>query len=203
MSKPIIYCDFNGVISYETFWHTISLKEHPLNEYYNKIRDCFFSNEHEIITNWMIGKIKAEEVHKILSMESGADYDILWETFCEECATIDLSVEILTRLQQLKSNYTVILSTGNMDSLDRFTIPNNPILTDTFDRIDNSYNLGILKTTNGGQYFKEVAHEFQVNISNCIVIDDSKDVCETFKTLGGIAYCVTGESNVVNILNII
>ena len=72
-----------------------------------------------------------------------------------------------------------------MNSSVRFTLPNNPILNASFDEIENSYNLGIFKTTNNGQYFLDEANSLNIQIEDCVVIDDSVKVCRVFENLGG------------------
>lgn len=84
-----------------------------------------------------------------------------------------------------------------MDCFDRFTLLSNQHLVESFDEIENSYNLGILKTSNNGQYFYEKAKSLNVDLKNCIVIDDSEKVCKTFENLGGKGICSFGILEVV------
>ena len=141
-----------------------------------------------MVKDWMLGKYTSEEIHVILNQRLGVPYAELLEIFEIGCKNIDISVVILEKIQELRKNYYCILSTGNMDSFDRFTLPNNLILKESFDEIDNSYNLGIFKSTNNGQYFLEKAKKLRVEISNCVVIDDSAKICKIFENLGGKAF---------------
>jgi len=199
--KNILFCDFNGVISYNKFWDTLSDPNHSLNKYHDSIRSVFFDPEINISNRWMLGDLTSESVHQIFARETGVSYEELFSIFKTECQNIDISKKILTKIENLPKNYIRILSTGNMDSFDRFTLPSNPSLTKAFDRIDNSFNVKMLKTTNNGQYFIKTAAEYEIPLSNCVVIDDSQEVCDVFTYLGGQSFCVTTEANVLNALS--
>jgi len=134
---------------------------------------------------------------RVYSFNIGVDSDKLLQVFIEDCSKIDISEKILDTLQGLKDKYYLILRTDNMDSFDRFTLPEVPRLKEVFDQIDNSFNLGELKLDNSGQYFLNKAKERSININLCYFIDDSQKNCDFYTELGGNAYCVTGEDNVV------
>jgi hypothetical protein len=199
-NQGIIFCDFNGVISHNNFWQTLENPNHPLHIYHEKIVTYFLEKSNSLCSKWMLGEFTTEQVHKILSEKTGVPYQELLDIFIDETSTIDLSFKILQALKRLKPHYIVILSTGNMDSLDRFTIPNNPILNDVYDLIDNSYNLKTQKTTDDGKYFLKRADDLNVNIKNCHVLDDSKKVCDIFTKLGGNSFLVNNEQEVIKYL---
>jgi FMN phosphatase YigB (HAD superfamily) len=197
LHRKILFVDFNGVISYDNFWKELEDKTHPLNSYHHLIENFLFKEKPEIIKDWMLGKYTSEEVHEILNIAVGVPYLDLFEIFERGCRNIDVSTSVLEKIQELRKNYYCILATGNMDSFDRFTLPSNLILKESFDEIDNSYNLGIFKTTNNGQYFLDKARILSVEISNCVLVDDSARVCEVFENLGGRALRSYGVEQVV------
>ena len=201
LPNKILFCDFNGVISYDRFWHTLQNPTHELNKFYEPIRNVYLNPDLDIAKRWMLGELTTEQVHTILCQSTGAPYEEIIKIFENECRNIDISTKICNKILELQSKYYCILSTGNMDSLDRFTIPSNPILNESFNRIDNSFNIKSFKTTNKGQYFTDAASNLNIAIENCIVIDDGKKICDTFSALGGKSFLVTGEELVMEVLN--
>jgi FMN phosphatase YigB (HAD superfamily) len=199
-SASILFCDFNGVLSYKKYWDTLSNPRHKYNKYHSTIINYLFVENRKIFNEWMIGKYTLEEIHKLISQKTGIPYRFILNIFEDECRRLDVSKIILNKITALKDNYYRILATGNMDSFNRFTLPANPLLYEAFDEINNSYDLGILKTTDNGRYFVEVCKRLEIPIENCVLIDDSPDICKIFTNLGGTAYCVTGVDNVCKVV---
>lgn len=71
----------------------------------------------------MKGKYTAEQVNEKIAQEIGMPYEEVWQLFVNDCSTMRVPQEILEQLSSLRSRYTVILMTGNMDSFSRFTVP--------------------------------------------------------------------------------
>jgi FMN phosphatase YigB (HAD superfamily) len=199
----VLFVDFNGVISYNDFWYDLNKTEHPLHSYKQQIEDFLFKTKPDVIEDWMLGKYTSEQIHQILVDELNIPYNELFEEFESGCRNIDISLEVLGIVKELKEQkvYYCILSTGNMDCFDRFTVPSNPILQEIFDEIENSCNIGLFKTSNNGQYFSEKVSSLGANISECVVIDDSKKVCRVFESLGGKAINAYGIEECVNKLS--
>jgi hypothetical protein len=199
--KNILFIDFNGVVSYNPFWVTLKNPDHEMHKYSDFIEKYLFKDNISIVMDWMIGKYTSEEIHKLLEKEVGAPYDKLFPIFCQECANIDISEKILEKVRNLRKYYYCILITDNMDSFDRFTLTNNPILKDSFDQIDNSYTIKLFKKANGGQYFKDRINEQKAITVNCILVDDSKNNCALFESLGGKAFITKAEDQVLGVLD--
>lgn len=199
--KNILFVDFNGVISYKNFWYSLTDKEHELHSYLSRIEQYLFKDNIEIILDWMLGKYTSEEIHKILEKEIGVPYAKLYPLFEKECGEIDISQVILDKLQELREFYTLILITDNMDSFDRFTLPNNQHLVAAFDRIDNSASIQKFKKTNDGEYFKDTITEYGAVLENCILMDDSSNNCKLFEDIGGKALKTTNEEEAIDALN--
>jgi len=187
-AKPILFCDFDGVLCHDRFWS--NLPERHLNQ----VKDILLGGEPSLIDEWMRGKYSAEQVNTIVSKEIGLPYEELWEMFVQNCRTMSVSMPVLELLSDLRKDYVVILTTGNMDSLARFTIPSLG-LDKYFDLIVNSYYEGMLKTDNGGETFIKYLNRYNAEISESIVIDDSNRVCKVFRELGGVALRVTPEAD--------
>ena len=88
-----------------------------------------------------------------------------------------------------------------MDSLRRLTIPANPVLTQSFDEIQCSYEIGTLKKDNNGEYFLTTIANLGSSIENSTIIDDSQTTCELFESLGGKSYCTRNETEALFVLN--
>ena len=189
-TKPILFCDFDGTLCHDRYWRSL-----PPDEY-EKVQELLFKDSTILVNDWMRGKYSAEEINQIVSKKTGIPFEKLWNIFVDDCKTIYVSKEILETLHRLRNQYTVILITGNMDSFSRFTQP-ALALENYFDYISNSFYEGIHKTDNRGEIFLKYAEKYSVPIQNCIVIDDSKNVCKIFNELGGTAYFVTQDQNIL------
>ena len=191
-TKNIVFIDFNGVISYDKFWKSLEDEKHELHRFKEGIETFLFKDNKPILLDWMIGKHTSEDVHKMISDKLKMPYDAFFEVFQEDCANIDISERILNEVDKLRRYYKVVLATDNMDSFDRFSLPKNPLMTENFDEIDNSYNTKMFKTSNNGKYFLQKISSAGAVISNCILIDDSENNCDMFRSLGGMAFNVKG-----------
>ncbi|OGZ52835.1 MAG: hypothetical protein A3B25_01125 [Candidatus Ryanbacteria bacterium RIFCSPLOWO2_01_FULL_48_26] len=189
-TKPILFCDFDGVLCHDLYWRSL-----PLDEY-EKLQELLFRNDTSLVNDWMRGKYSAEEINRIVSEKIGIPYERLWNIFIEDCKTMQVSKEVLEALRGLRERYTVILITGNMDSFSRFTHP-ALALENYFDHISNSFYEGMHKTDNKGEIFLKYAKKYDVPIESCIVLDDSKNVHKVFTELGGTAYLVTQNQGIL------
>jgi hypothetical protein len=201
MSKPILFIDFNGVLSYNNFWYELESESHQYHYYWPLLQNFLFSRDKEILTQWMLGELTSEDVHQIIQSRLSIPYDFLFPLFVNNCKSIDISYPILDRVEKLKSRYYCILATANMDSLERFTFPANPRIITVFDQIDNSYHIKMFKQTDGGAYFAQTIRKLGAVASSCVLLDDSKSTCAVFDTLGGRSFNVSGVSEALEILN--
>jgi len=187
-AKPILFCDFDGVLSHDKYWRSL------LPEKYQEVQEFLFGNDKSIVNAWMRGRHTAEEVNQLVSEHIGIPFESLWGLFVQDCQTIRVSQEVLKRLSDLRDRYTVILITGNMDSFNRFT-RSALRLDDYFDLISNSFDEGMTKTDEGGVLFLKYANKYEISLENCLIFDDSQNVCKTFSDLGGKSCLVTREKN--------
>ncbi|MBI2551531.1 hypothetical protein HYV73_04315 [Candidatus Uhrbacteria bacterium] len=195
-NKPILFVDFNGVLSYRNFWFSLEEVSHPLSSLLAPIQELVFSKKKELCSDWMRGMYTSEQIHERIGIELGIDVTALWEQFVIDCRNLDVSLLLLDKIRQLNEKYVCILRTDNMDTLERFTIPAHPEMRDAFHEIHNSYALGQLKGDDGGRYFLDMVRRYQTNLTFCVLVDDSETVCSLFRSLGGKSYCVTGEDQV-------
>ncbi len=188
--KPILFIDFDGTLCHDRFWRSLEL------ELQLKVQEILFSGKKERVKDWMLGKYTSEEINQILADESGVDYDTLWSVFVSDCEKMNISADVLNKINSLRDTYVVVLTTDNMDCLDRFTIP--ALGLDTyFDRIVNSYSEKILKDDDGGKTFQKIAEEHQSSLTHSVLIDNSLDSCQMFDSLGGKSCLVTTEKPLI------
>lgn len=193
-TKPILFVDFDGTICHDKYWRSLSPGR---NE---QIQNLLFRADMTRVKDWMLGAYTAEEINHFVADETGVPFAELWDVFVHDCATMHVSQEVLNRLAMLRDTYTVILVTGNMDSFSRFTVPALR-LEDYFDCISNSYDEGRHKTDDDGAIFVAYAAKHQVALTQCIVIDDSRDACSVFEKLGGTSFLVTPKNDVTHYLS--
>ncbi|MBN2780090.1 MAG: hypothetical protein JXQ74_03405 [Alphaproteobacteria bacterium] len=90
--------------------------------------------------------------------------------------------------------------TDNMDCFTRFTVPSLN-LDHYFDAIASSSDYGLLKKENNGAFFKAVAGEHDINLSESFFIDDGKNTCELFEIFGKKSFNTTSLRHTKDILN--
>lgn len=188
-----LFIDFDGTICHDRFWRSLS------KDTYIKIQDLLFSGKNQIVIDWMKGVYTSEEINKIIARETDIEYDSLWNAFVADCQTMQVEPKILTRINNLRNSFHIVLITGNMDCFSRFTVPSLR-LDEYFDVIVNSFDEKQLKSENGGSSFTK---HVQGNISNAILIEDSENSCKVFESLGGTACRVVSPSDTLKHLGMI
>jgi len=189
-NKPILFCDFDGTLCHDRYWRSLPPNKHE------KLQELFFGNDTTFINDWMRGKYSAEEINQSISQRIEMPFESLWDIFVSDCKTMRVPKEALEMLNSLRDRYIVILITGNMDSFTRFT-QSALGLENYFDCISNSFYEGVHKTDNEGEIFIKYTNKYKVSIQTCILIDDSKKVCKIFNKLGGTAYRVIKNRDII------
>lgn len=184
--KPILFIDWNGTLNNEHFFRSLD------DETYQKIQIFLFGANKEVVTDWMKGKYTSEEVVSLVAHHLGIPFDDLWDVFVDDCATMTVDDEVITLIQQLRTSFVTILTTGNMDCFIRFTVPALK-LNELFDEISSSHQEGVFKDENEGELFMRYASKYQTSISHAHLFDDSERVCQVFAALGGTSHLITPE----------
>lgn len=199
--QKIIFVDFYGILSTTKFWFSMQNPEHKLHSYLTGMQDFLFASDRVLIKDWMRGKYSSEDIHQLLAKNFNLDFDEILTIFIEDCKRIETSKLILEKLRSLKEKYLLVMVTDNMDCFDRFFLPENKILQETFDEICNSFNFKKLKNDNNGEIFLDILQKYGIPITDCCVIDDSMFTCDTFQRLGGKYYNSRTEEEVLEALN--
>lgn len=187
--KPILFIDFDGTLCNDRFWRSLSKDD------YAKVQKILFSTERSVIEKWMIGDTKSEDVNKLVAEHLGKSFEDVWKSFVFDCQRMQVDLQVLEAIAKLRTKYTTILLTVNMDCFSRFTVPALH-LEDYFDEISNSYYSKKTKTNNGGEIYRNHVQQHGAQITECVTIDDSISACRIFKKLGGKSYLVTPETNI-------
>ena len=205
-NKNILFVDFNGVISYNPFWASLKKPSSAMHYLSKPIETFLFKNNFDLVVGWLKGKYTTEQIHDFLEkgMKIKFNKNELLKIFADDCAKIDISKKIMNELKQLKKHFKIVLMTDNMDTLNRFTIPNNPILNEVFDCIVNSYDLKMCKRDNNCKAFVDIVKKFNASAPHSFLIDDSPKNCDAFeKDLNAKAYCTKTEKDVLLVLKIL
>lgn len=189
MSKPILFCDYDGVLCHDRYWQSLP------REQFDTVQRMLFKDDTSIVRDWMRGKYSSEDVNAIVAERLGIPYQELWNVFVEDCKKMHVSKRTLETLNSLRSRYTVILITGNMDSFSRFTLPELK-LDQYFDHISNSFEEKLNKTDNDGELFLRFADRYGADIRDCVMMDDSQNVYDIFEKIGGKPALVTKERDI-------
>ncbi len=175
-NKNILFIDFNWVISYKNFWHSLEIKD---NNTYKSINNYLFKENINIVKDWMVWKFSSSEICKYISNNLNLDYEYIYNTLVEDCKKIDLSENILNLLKKLKKHYYIVLVTDNMDCFSRYTLKYNREYFKIFDWIFNSSEHWFFKNDIYNHYLNK--YNSQINLS--YLIDDSIRNCESFKKI--------------------
>ena len=201
--KAVLFVDFNGVISQFPYWHSIREEAHSLHGYHEQIEEFLFRSNNHVFRNWMLGEYSAEDIHELLNEKIGVSKELLYQQFILDCKKIDISSAILSAVSHLKRSCITVLSTANTDAFERFILPEFQQLRDTFDFIDNSHAIGLLKSDCEGKYFLDRLRSLDVKPQDAWLIDDGEKNCEIFSNLGGSAHRVTNETEALQALRLI
>lgn len=185
--KRILFIDFDGTLCFDRFWRSAE------PEVREKIQTYFKSNT-ELISDWMRGKYTSEEINARIADELSLQYETLWNIFVSDCNTMRIDPRVLQRIREIRSEYTTVLITDNMDCFSRFTVPSLK-LESSFDAIVDSYTEKRLKNDDAGKLFIDTLEKYRTTPSESILLDNSRDTCQIFENLGGIAILITPEQS--------
>ena len=198
--KNIIFIDFNWVISYNNFRYSLKRVN---NNLFNEIQRILFVENIELVRWWMKWQYSSEEICGIVAESLWEDKLYLYNILVADSKDLDVSESIILKLKKLKKYYKIILITDNMDCFSRWIVPSHQDLFDVFDDIFDSSKVWFFKNENNWKIFIDYVEKYWAQIENSILIDDSKNNCNSFVWLWGIAYQTKWEDNVIKQLSLI
>lgn len=175
--KRIIIFDFNGTLSSDVFWSTLTTENR------DAIQEFLFKENDELVNEWMLGNFSSEDVCKILSHRIHIEYSIVYRSLVDSCNSMRIRPEIMRGIQKLRSYCLVFIVTNNMDCFSRFFVPHKKLRT-KFDGIYNSADYGVFKQSDGG-LFDILMKDNSSKYENSILVDDSIEVARFFTLRGG------------------
>jgi len=180
--KTIIF-DFDGVLCSDRFYTNLKTA-YPLA--HNFVNTKIFGKGSKIPDRWMRGELSSDDINKLISDNTGIDFDELSNLLTEsvKIMKIDNRLINLAKIVHSKGGKIAIV-TNNMDIFNTITIKNHG-LDKIFPAIINSFDYGIMKHDEDGRLF-DIAME-RLNFPNyrdALLIDDSEKARTVFENKGG------------------
>ncbi len=165
-----VFIDWDGTSCVDKFWGHLEGQN-----LYSKIQQFLFTENKNLVIDWMIGKVNVNEVVLRIAQGTQLDSGLLYRELKKSCKEMKLvSPEILELARMIRLNgVQVAIATDNMDTFTKWTAPALG-LQDHFDGILNSYELGVSKRK-GSPFFGIFLEQNGVDPKNCVIIDDSED----------------------------
>lgn len=179
--KVVIF-DFDGVLCHDRFYKKTLLPKY--SKVYDWIQENIFA-DWELVNHWMRGEISSKDINKLVSKNTGIEYNKLTKLYEESVQQMQLDPDLLKLAAKFKKlGCKVGIITGNMDVFSEITVPNYK-LDEKFDFIINSADYGMLKDEKNGQIFDIALKNVGEEIENSLLIDDSAKTIKLFKQKGG------------------
>ena len=144
--KPTLFVDFDGTLCHDRFWRSADKKV------IRGIQKLLFGVDGSRVDDWMRGRYASEEINRFLAEKLNIPFEKLWGIFVSDCKSMNVSADVLNKIEILRARYNTVLITGNMDCFTRFTIPTLG-LDGHFDQIFNSADHGKFKDDDRGKIF--------------------------------------------------
>jgi len=199
MAIKLICSDCNGVLnnvdgdySKSGWYSTVSTDDVSL---YNQIyRFLFASNRRYLIYSWMAGEITYKDINRIIADYFKVDRDYLTKKLIESAKNLELNWNLIDVFQRCrKDGIKATITSNNMDIFSLYTVPANN-LNNYFDEIYNSSNIGYLKDFNDFELYKNIAKKYNIDVSEILVIDDSRRILESLENIGFSVYLYNNDT---------
>jgi FMN phosphatase YigB (HAD superfamily) len=201
-----IFIDWDGTLCNDRLWRQWVVGSPQEQTAHKYIQENFFQfDEDGLVMDWLRGQKTAEDIAQLLSEKVNLDASQIIDSLKQSCQTMafinPIIPELINRLSQ--RGRRTIISTDNMDCFTRWTAPALN-LTDLFDGILTSANLGVMKfeTDATGQniFFGRYLKVHKLNPNNCLLIDDSLKGKKSLKNLGMHYALIDQHSSLVDVL---
>lgn len=190
MDKPVVFINWDGVLSDRLLWHSFidgSPKERYIGE---RIKLEMFGKQDAYVEAWKLGEVTSETfVHDVAEL-IGEDERVLWYRFVEDCKTMGYAdLAYLDAIAELKKTARVVLATDKGEHFRRFIVPHLG-LDQVFDDILISTERKYFKKN--PEFFFELYLD-SIHAHRALIVDDTERVCQGFTELGGVAIHVNRE----------
>lgn len=183
--KTVIF-DFDGVLCRDYFYTNLKTSYPEVSDFINT---KIFIKGGDVPNKWMQGELTTDDVNKIISNNTGIDFDELSNLFIESVNAMRVDNRLLNLAKTVLSRGgKVALVTNNMDVFNTITIKNYN-LDKIFPVIINSSDYGIMKHDDGGRLFDIAMEKLdESNYDDALLIDDSNNARTTFESKGGATF---------------
>lgn len=141
-----------------------------------------------MIGDWMRGRVNFDDIHDVFLKEYDKDY--LRRRLVEDWQIDDVFNEDLwDYYKNFYPNATHYIVTDNMDVFGDFVNANQSFFA-RFEKVYNSSEYGVLKSDHEGLLYMAMQEIGIASFDGDLLLDDSPENCETFKSFGGSAIVV-------------
>jgi len=167
MKYRTVLFDFDGVLCKGRFYGESLLCKYP--EVYGWIQENIFRDK-DLVGKWMRGTVNSDDINKIVSENTGMNFDVLEELYEESIRKMKPEEGVLSLAELLKNSGAKIgIVTDNMDVFSQITVRNHN-LANIFDMIINSADYGILKRDDDGRLFDIALDGLEEKIEHSLMI---------------------------------
>lgn len=195
-----VFIDWHGVLSTDLFWQSIlSRVQHPYHAEVAEATRDLFSNERELVRDWMRGTVSSEHlVDRLgLRLDRRAKADYLLRRLLDDCRAMQYDRDLLLAIRRAAPDAYVIVATDNMDCFASRTHLIADLET-TVDDILVSARLGVLKTDGVAEFFGPWLKHHGLRFADAVLIDDNVKTCNAFRDIGGTAIVHSSADESVN-----
>lgn len=190
MRDHVIFIDWYKTLNEDRFWKGWSLPNSIDFLKYQTIQQKLVIEQPELLRSWMRGQKTINDICDFLSICLKTDSAEIKNELLAGCSKMLIPNQLLSKIDNLRKTNYIVLATDNMDCFLQ-TMKKNRI-SEHFDCVLNSSELGFLKEENNGDFFLNYLRSVNIPITHAILIDDSQLGCERFIQLGGLAHQTLG-----------
>ena len=206
----VIFVDWNGVLSRDTFWTSILGSDaHPLHDRLkSRVRHLFQNGD--LINRWMRGDVGSTAIIDALDMKLDARFadGFLQRRLSRDCQEMEVNGGLIGLLSRACARAFVVIATDNMDCFyeqvlasrykrrsNHRVIGRSPTLKNVVWRFDDilcSSAVGTLKRDGPETFFGRWLERHDLSFQEALLLDDREANCCAFIRAGGEAIRVLG-----------
>ncbi|GHO68388.1 hypothetical protein KSC_072800 [Ktedonobacter sp. SOSP1-52] len=178
-----LFLDWHNTLSTSLFWGHLSDPSHISHQMMGLITSYLFQSSGRVSTilePWMRGELTSEDIVHILCQEQKLDPGIVLHELMVSCQRMQfVSQEVPHYVSNLRAKgIQVVIATDNMDTFQRWTVPNLQLDT-LFDAILCSSDLRSLKADRNHDgsslFFAEYLRKHHVEHGESLLLDDGDE----------------------------
>lgn len=184
--KAVIW-DFDGVWSKDRFYKSLEVGYPKVWNYIHF--NIWGENDRDLVDKWMRAELNMNDINKIISKDTGINYDLLTKTFLDDVKTMKIENRHRAIAESLKNKGVKIgLVTNNMEVFSTITEPRLGFKELFNNNVFNSFDYKMLKAEG---LFDVALKKMGSDYQETLLIDDSARARTAFETKGGNTYSYT------------